>query len=495
MKREVARGALWMLAEMGSWEGLAFVAFLVMTRLLTPADYGVASLAAAIVFFAQVLIFRGLADAVVALADIDEDAISTAFWATLLIAATLFAGLAVAAGGVAWAFGQPLLAPVLRGFSVVLIPTGLVTIPLSVLRRQLRFSAFALRAAGAGLVGGIVGIAMALSGYGVWSLVGNHVAQSIAAVALVWSTTDWRPRLAFSPAALRKLSRFSAQVVLGAELDTLAGKIDLLIVGMSFEPTIVGYYYIVKRILQTASGATVYPIWSVSLPALGRLAGDHARFNKAYVSIIATAQAFWLPVVLGFGVMAAELIPVLFGEHWKPAAPVAASACLLCLSYAVVLCTGQALCAAARADLYARLALVQVLIMGALFGIASRFDVVAAGYALSACFAVMVPVQLWTMHRTTGLAYRDIAIPYARIAVAGGLMAAAIMAIRALGIPMPIFLRLTVEIAGGALAYLGGLWVFARQTSLELIGVAQAALARRSLVAIDTAHSKGGADA
>ena len=133
--------------------------------------------------------------------------------------------------------------------------------------------------------------------------------------------------------------------------------------------------------------------------------------------------------------------------------------------------------------------------MGALFGIASRFDVVAAGYALSACFAVMVPVQLWTMHRTTGLAYRDIAMPYARVAVAGGLMAATIMAIRALGIPMPIFLRLTVEIAGGALAYLGGLWVFARQTSLELIGVAQAALARRSLVAIDTAHSKGGADA
>lgn len=491
MKREAAHGALWTLAEVGSGEGLAFVVFLVLTRLVSPADYGVASLAGAIAAFAQIPIMRGLADAVVARSELSEDAISTAFWATLLIATVLCSILVVAAGGIAWVFGQPMLAPVLRWFSLCLVTTALTTVPLAVLRRQLRLSAFALRAAGGGAVGGLVGISMAFAGCGIWALVGNQVAQGIAAVAIVWWMGDWRPRLTFPLGALRPLSGFSIQAVTGAGLDVLAAKIDLLIVGYSFDAASVGYYYLVKRMLQAASAAAIYPVWSVSLPVLGRLLKDRALFNKAYVSFIAAAQAFWLPVVLGFGVTAPDLIPVLFGLRWAGAAPVAAAASLVSFSAAIVICTNQAFCAAGRADLYARLALFQLLIMAVLFTAASRLGIVAAGYALSASLAAVVPLQLWALWRATGLTPRSVLEPCARVAAAGGIMAATILATAAALSTAPALLRFPMEVALGAAAYLGGLWMLARPTCLELLALAQAAIARRSSMAIEAAGGSG----
>jgi O-antigen/teichoic acid export membrane protein len=494
MRREVARGAFWMLAEVGGGEGLAFVVFLVLTRLLTPADYGVTSVAGALLVFAQIPIMRGLADGVVALDGLDDEAICAAFWVTLLIAVLLCSTVWVAAGGLAWIFGEPLLAPVLRWFSLCLITSALCTVPLAVLRRQLRFSAFALRAAVGGAVGGIVGISMALAGCGIWALVGNQVAQGLASAAIVWGTVGWRPRPTFNLRALRPLWRFSVHAVLGATIDTLATKIDLLILGLSFDATLVGYYYLVRRIFQTFVAATIYPAWAVSLPVLSKFVGDRTRFNTAYVSIVTTAQTFWQPVVLAFGILSASLVPMLFGAHWQGAAPVAEAASLVGVSWAAVTCANQALCAAGRADLYARLAFVQLLLMSLLFGIAGRFGIVAAGYALSLTLALIVPLQLWALRRATGLTPGAFLVPFARVLVAGAAMAAAILAAEAAAASMPAPVRVLPALAAGTLAYLGGLWLSARPTCLEILALARVAIARQSATAVGVAEGGTGRD-
>ena len=124
-----------------------------------------ASLAGVVSAFFQLALTRGLADAVVAHPELDEEALSTAFWGNLLVAVALFALVQVAAGGFAWCFGQPLVAPMLRWFSLCFFTTALTFIPLATLRRRLRFGTYAVRAAIGAASGGLVGIAMALTGF------------------------------------------------------------------------------------------------------------------------------------------------------------------------------------------------------------------------------------------------------------------------------------------------------------------------------------------
>lgn len=151
-KRDVARGALWILLEVGSAEAINLVSFVVLSRILSPADYGVAAIAGVVSALLQLLLTRGLVDAVVAQTDMDEATLSTAFWANMALAAALFVAVQAGAGAIAWCFGQPLAAPMLRWFSLCFFTTAVISIPLAWLRRGLRFETYAIRAAiGAGV--------------------------------------------------------------------------------------------------------------------------------------------------------------------------------------------------------------------------------------------------------------------------------------------------------------------------------------------------------
>src|SRR4051794_18433985 len=100
MRREITRGAFWMLAEVVGGDSINLISFVILSRLLYPEDYGVASLAGVVAAFLQVLLTRGFADAVVALPNAGEDCISTAFWANLLLAAVLFGSVQFSAGAI-----------------------------------------------------------------------------------------------------------------------------------------------------------------------------------------------------------------------------------------------------------------------------------------------------------------------------------------------------------------------------------------------------------
>jgi O-antigen/teichoic acid export membrane protein len=481
MRRELAHGALWMLAEVAGGEGISLLAFVILSRLLDPGDYGVVSLAGVVSVFLQVMLTRGFADAVVALPDA-EDWVSTAFWANLVLATALFALVQIGADAVARCFGQPLVASVLRWFSFCFFTTALTFIPLAALRRQLRFKTFAVRAAIGSAFGGTVAITMALTGWGIWSLVGAQFGQGVAAVASVWLMGGWRPRFHISAPALRALSRFSGYAMGGAVLDLLASKIDIIAVGLFCDVTSVGYYFLVKRVLQTVSGTALYPAWSVMMPALSRFAGNWAAFNRAYVALVTAAQACWAPIVAGLGAAAPEVVPAVFGPRWEGAVPVFEAASLLAFSRALTSCTSQALGSAGRADAYTALGSLEVGLTALLVVCAAPFGVAKAGLALGVASLLVVPFHLMMLRRCTGLDPRDVLRPLVGIGVASVLMTVCIVLTRAaalpafLALPMPAIAGL--DVALGALVYLLALRLLAPGTFIQIVALSRSVVPR-----------------
>jgi O-antigen/teichoic acid export membrane protein len=480
LKIKAARGVLWSLLEYGGGEGISLIVFLALARLLTPDSFGIVALAGVFVAFVQVFLVQGFMDAVIQREELRADHLDTAFWSNQAIAGGFFLLTQVAAGPAAAAFGKPFLEDVLRWLSLVFISTALISIHQAVLKRELRFAAFAVRAIIGVTTGGIVGIAMAMMGCGVWSLVGQQLANGAASVVVMWSTSDWRPRRRFSVAAFDDMGRFAAHVIGSNLVGFLYRKLDVLLVGFFLDPRQLGYYYLVQRLLTTTGLITLSAVQSIVMPVLSRLQGEPARFRQMYSTTVQIVHAVYLPAVVGLGAVGSVLIPFVFGEQWRPAVPLVEIMCLGGFTQALTCFSGPALWAAGRPQAYLRLSVVQVALTAAVFLPATQLGVNGVAAAYTAVTVLIIPFHLYVLQRHAGVDPIDLLKRCLPSAVAG---LALILAVEAAELRLiddwpPLLQSMALPLIGAA-AYILTLTVAAPALVREVLELLVAALDRR----------------
>ena len=189
----------------GSQAG-SLIIFFVLARLLSPADFGLVALANTFLAFFNILMDQGLSSALIQRHKLDEEHLHTAFWAQACI------GLGLALVGfnsarlISDIFQEPLLTPILKWFSILFIVNSLNTVQQSILIRNLEFRKTAFRSLLGIFLSGVVGISMALIGYGVWSLVGLQLTYELVGLITFWSLSCWQPKLIFSLTHFKDLS-------------------------------------------------------------------------------------------------------------------------------------------------------------------------------------------------------------------------------------------------------------------------------------------------
>jgi len=193
------------------------------------------------------------------------------------------------------------------------------------------------------------------------------------------------------------------------------------------------------------------PVALVMMPALSRIAHDRRQFGAAYGNMVLTTSTVWLPAVAVLGLVAPELLPGVFGPHWKEAVPVVQAMCFASLTMPLWTFSGQALSALGRPDAFARISYWQLGFYCLVLPAASQFGIVTVGWAWSALSAAMVPIALVTLHRLSGLNVAALLWKAARIALCGGALVATILLVRTV-LPVGPW-PMTAEIAAGAVVY------------------------------------------
>src|SRR5262249_10256900 len=160
---------------------------------------------------------------------------STAFWTNLAISGVFVLLTLVFAEPIASLFHEPGLAPVLRWLAPLPLGTALVSIHQAMFRRRLEFSAFAKRAVLGVGAGGVVGIACALAGLGVWSLVAQQLTNAVVSVVVIWVNCPWRPSLRFSRRRLAELAAFALSVMGSNLVNFVFRKTDVALIGYFFD--------------------------------------------------------------------------------------------------------------------------------------------------------------------------------------------------------------------------------------------------------------------
>ena len=450
-KLNVGRATFWAVLETGGAQASAFLFFVVFARILSPEQFGVYALAMAVVGAVNIVLFQGFGDALIQAERLDESYISTAFWTNMMLAGAMVVLLQVIALLAPMLFNEPALRPVIAWLSLLCIPRALDSVHSALFRRTLDLRVFAIRTVLGSLAGGVVGVVLALNGWGVWALVISQFVQSFLIVAIMWRSSDWRPRLLFSNTAFQSLLHFSKHFMTASIISSCIDEFGSILIGLSLDLTAVGYYALALRVMRAIITMVLTPVQLVMMPALSRIAHSRKLFGAAYTDMVLMTSTIWLPLVAALGVIAPALLPLVFGPHWKMAVPVIQGMCFASLTMPLWTFSGQALSALGRPDAFARVAFWQLGLYCVVFPAASHFGIVVVGWSWSLLSALMVPIALRRLHHLSGLKVGALVMKNARIALCGAALVATMLLLQTV-LPFGLW-PMAVELTAGAAVY------------------------------------------
>jgi PST family polysaccharide transporter len=279
-------------------------------------------MAAIFLGFVNIFLDQGFSQAIIQRRELEREHLDTVFWTNVSISVLLTFISIASADLIAKFFTQPDLTPVIRWLSLSFLIGSLNNVQVAILQRNLNFKPLAIRSLIATLGGGVIGVSMALMGFGVWSLVCQQLANGIIQVLVLWTASDWRPRLSFSPKHFRDLLSFGMNVLGINILNFVIMNGDNLLIGYFLGPVPLGYYNLAYRLLTTVSQLFIGVASSVSMPILSSIQDDLPRLRNVLYELVELTNIISFPIFLGMSVLAPELVIVIFGEQWKASIPV-----------------------------------------------------------------------------------------------------------------------------------------------------------------------------
>ncbi|TXM75389.1 lipopolysaccharide biosynthesis protein [Methylobacterium sp. WL12] len=301
---------------------LSFVVFLVLARLLDPSEFGLVAVAVVFIDILLIVTRGGLPDLVVQTERLDDGFVDTAFWVALASGCLYGLALVALSWPVAWLLRIPELQPVLAALAATFVIAAAGVIHEARLQRRFGFRSLAIRALVANLIGGSVAIALALNGFGVWSLVIQRLLATSMTTLLTWAAFPWLPGLRFVRPHARRQLAFGSRVFSTQLLLTLSIRSQEVVAAYFLSTADIGLLRMAWRCIDLISQVAVIPLAAVALPTYARLQDRPRELAAAFDGFVAMSAVLALPAFVGMAVVAPHLVPLLFGEQWREAVPV-----------------------------------------------------------------------------------------------------------------------------------------------------------------------------
>ncbi len=475
-RAHASRSLLWSGVDTFSQTGFSILAMVFLARLVGPRGIGAGALA---VTFAQIasmpfeLLFH---DALIQRGDLEPRHESTALTVALcgsVGGATLLCGMAPY---LAQLYGNPALAGLVRVAALAGPAAAAAAVVSALLRRDLAFAPLARRTLIGRLLGLGIGVLIAASGGGAWSLVAMYLGSTVLSASVLFASRRL-PALRFSANALRELSRFALPNMLAQMLLLGNGRILIALSGLYLDQLALGWlslaFRMVEELRNTLSGAAA----QLALPLLSRRKDAPAQFATVFREATSLTACILIPLYAGIAVTAPDLMMVAFGPAWRPAAGAVTILALAAVIVTLRQYSSIAVNAVGRAGLNAKVNgfVFTVSVALLLTGAVRTVELAAAVWVVRAL--ALVVASVWSTRVATRLSIQAQLGPSAAAGVSALLMAAVVLTLR------DVFLagegsgvRLATCAVAGAAAYGAALALVAPQVLRKLADFMHSAL-------------------
>ncbi len=456
MKDRLVNGLAWKFGAVLSLQVMRVATAFVLARLLTPAEFGIAAMA--LVASALVYVFAdlGLGAALIQHEHLEKGDRSTVFWITAG-SGLVFTLLGVAVSPlVANFFGEPEVGLLFAAFSISFFLTSLTSTQAALMTREMDFRSLELRQIASYAAGSVVGISVAVSGFGAWAIIAQQLGVAATSTLLLFVFSPWRPGLRFSSNAVRRLGGFGAKVFGARFLFYLNRNVDNILIGRFIGPAALGVYAVSYNVMLMPFSQIAGPVQEVMLPALARSQAEPARLASMWLRANRIVASVTIPAMLGLMVVAPEFVLVVLGDSWAAAIPIVRVLAWVGLLQSLQRMNGSVLQARNRARSLLVYAVVVVIASVIAFVVGLPFGIfgVAIAYAISSTF--VEPYYTWVTARAVGIGLRDVWHSLAGVVEAAVLMTVGVTVLKLILLDQgaATAVRLAVLVAAGIALYI-----------------------------------------
>ncbi|MEH6813787.1 MAG: lipopolysaccharide biosynthesis protein [Motiliproteus sp.] len=308
---------------------IQLVGSMIVARLLTPAEFGVFSLAMSVSILAQVFRDLGVGQYLIQEKSLTTEKIRAA--QTILITASLTLGTAVilSAEAAAAFYQEPKIIPLLwmLGANFFLLPVGAVTFALW--RRNLQFGRIAIIAILATLINTLTTIVLAYKGYSYLSLGWGTLAGSLVTAGLCLAMKPEGVPYLPGLRGIKRVLHYSSLATLNSLLETLNDRAPTLILGKTEGMEVVGIYERAMTLALLFNQLLMNAIWSIATPLLAQKIRSGHNIESDYIKSVSLITALGFGFMTWVAIAADPLILILFGDQWGAAVPLVQLICLL----------------------------------------------------------------------------------------------------------------------------------------------------------------------
>lgn len=362
LRDKTVKGMGWSALENVTRLGVTFLVSIVLARLLSPEEYGLIGILTIFIAIFNAIVDSGFTNALIRKQDATDTDYSTVFYTNLVLSVVLAAVLFFCAKPISVFFERPELISLTKVMSSVVIINALSIVQRVRTTKAIDFKTQTKITFISSIGSGVIGIAMAYMGYGVWTLVGQQISNQLLTTLFFWIYNKWMPKLFFSWTSFKEMWAFGSKLLASGLIDTAWKEVYQVVIGKCYSPATLGLYTRAKQFADLCSSNLTSVVQRVSYPVLSSIQDDRARLKGAYQRIIKTTMLPTFVLMLGMAACAESMIYVLIGEQWLECVPMLQIICSYGMLFPLHALNLNMLQVQGRSDLFLKLEIIKKII-------------------------------------------------------------------------------------------------------------------------------------
>lgn len=349
-KKQVIQGAFWKFAERMAAQLVSLVVSIILARVLSPAEYGTISLVMVFITIANVFVNSGLGQALIQKKDADSLDFSSVFYFSLGFTGFIYFTLFFLAIPISDFYEMPILVPVLRVLALSVPIMGINSVQQAYVARKMEFRLFFYATFIGTLISAVIGIGLAYSGFGVWALVAQTLANNIIGTMVLQITIRWKLTKEFSLKRIKSLLNYGWKLLFQGLVLQVYASLRSLLIGKFYTTEDLSFYTkgnqfpdMLSANIDTGISTALFPVMSQAQDSLKRVKSMTRRTTDITSYIMS-------PILVGFMAISEPFISLLLTDKWLPCVPYLRICCIVLLFRAPQTAILQAVKAVGRSD-------------------------------------------------------------------------------------------------------------------------------------------------